>query len=66
MENHIPPNRSPSLYTFGCMSLGSDLGRLDDHIRVARQAMEAGIWFHASPTYHRGFTYMVLRMAFDE
>lgn len=48
------------------MSLGSDLNILDEHIRVARAAMEASIWFHASPTYHRGFTYMVLRMAFDE
>lgn len=57
---------TPSLFTFGCMSLGSDLALLDQHIRVARQAMDAGVWFHASPTYHRGFTYMVLRLAFDE
>ncbi len=57
---------SPSLFTFGCMSLGQDLSRLDDYVRVARTAMAAGVWFHASPTYHRGFTYMVLRLAFDE
>ncbi len=56
----------PSLFTFGCMSLGSSLPDLDEHIRIARAAMDADIWFHASPTYHRGFTYMVLRMAFDE
>lgn len=57
---------SPSLYTFGCMSLGSDLRLLEADIRIARVAMDAGVWFHASPTYNRGFTFMVLRMAFDE
>lgn len=60
------PFRPPSLFTFGCMSLGSDLALLDEHVRIARTAMDADIWFHASPTYNRGFTYMVLRMAFDE
>ncbi len=48
------------------MSLGTHLDRMTDHIRVARTAMDAGVWFHASPTYNRGFTYMILRMAFDE
>jgi len=48
------------------MSLGTHLDRIDAHIKVARTAMDAGVWFHASPTYNRGFTYMVLRMAFDE
>jgi aryl-alcohol dehydrogenase-like predicted oxidoreductase len=57
---------APKLFTFGAMSLGSDLEQLDGHIRIARMAMDAGVWFHASPTYHRGFTYMVLRMAFDD
>jgi len=28
--------------------------------------MEAGVWFHSSPTYNQGFTFMVLRLAFDE
>jgi aryl-alcohol dehydrogenase-like predicted oxidoreductase len=56
---------NPSLFTFGSMSLG-DLPTLDEHIRIARTAMDAGVWFHSSPTYKRGFTYMVLRMAFDE
>jgi len=28
--------------------------------------MEAGVWFHSSPTYNSGFTFMVLRRAFDE
>lgn len=58
--------RPPSLFTFGCMSLGSDLKLLEEHVRIARTAMDADIWFHASPTYNRGFAYMVLRMAFDE
>jgi len=61
-----PIAKPPSLFTFGCMSLGKDLAKLNDHIHVARTAMDAGVWFHASPTYNRGFTYMVLRMAFDE
>ena len=58
------PDLSP--YTFGTMSLGADERRFEEDIRLARRAMEAGVWFHSSPTYHRGFTYMVLRMAFDQ
>jgi aryl-alcohol dehydrogenase-like predicted oxidoreductase len=61
-----PTLKPPTFFTFGCMSLGTDLLKLDEHIRIARTAMDAGVWFHASPTYNRGFTYMVLRMAFDE
>ncbi len=57
---------APSLFTFGCMSLGKDLNKINEDVRVARAAMDAGVWFHASPTYNRGFTYMILRMAFDE
>jgi aryl-alcohol dehydrogenase-like predicted oxidoreductase len=57
---------TPTPYTFGSMSLGSSESGFDADIRIARRAMEAGVWFHSSPTYHRGFTYMVLRMAFDE
>ena len=56
----------PSLYTFGCMSLGTDADRIDEHVALARHAMSAGVWFHASPTYNRGFCFMVLRLAFDE
>ena len=55
-----------SRYTFGSMSLGRSEATLDADIAVARRAMEAGVWFHSSPTYNRGFTYMVLRHAFDE
>lgn len=55
-----------SPYTFGSMSLGRNEETLEQDIPVARRAMEAGVWFHSSPTYNRGFTYMVLRHAFDE
>ena len=59
---------SLSPYTFGCMSLGTELAmnRISEDVRVARKAMEAGIWFHCSPTYSRGFSFMILRMAFDQ
>ncbi len=56
----------PSPYTFGSMSLGGDLNHLSRDIAVARQAMEAGVWIHSSPTYSRGFAFMALRLAFDE
>ncbi len=57
-----------SPYTFGCMSLGMNVeqGRIAEDVAVARQAMDAGIWFHCSPTYSRGFCFMILRMAFDQ
>ncbi|WP_269524985.1 hypothetical protein [Coraliomargarita parva] len=58
------PELSP--FTFGSMSLGQEPLDLKSDIAVARQAMDAGVWFHSSPTYNKGFTYMVLRMAFDE
>lgn len=57
---------APTCYTFGSMSLGAELDHLAQDIRTVRLAMKAGVWFHSSPTYHRGFTYMVLRMAFDQ
>ena len=53
-------------YTFGTMSLGRNPADVAGDLAVARRAMEAGIWFHSSPTYNQGFTFMVLRMAFDE
>jgi len=46
------------------MSLGSDQAKIEDHVHIARTAMDAAVWFHASPTYNCGFTYMILRMAF--
>jgi len=61
--NH--PLNSPTPYTFGSMSLGKNPADVADDLAVARRAMEAGVWFHSSPTYNQGFTYMVLRQAFD-
>jgi aryl-alcohol dehydrogenase-like predicted oxidoreductase len=52
-------------YTFGSMSLGRNPADISNDLAVARRAMEAGVWFHSSPTYNQGFTYMVLRLAFD-
>lgn len=59
----IPPF---SRYTFGSMSLGKNPADITNDLKVARRAMEAGGWIHSSPTYNNGFTFMVLRLAFDE
>ena len=40
-----------SHYTFGTMSLGRDEGTVPADVRCARLAMDAGVWFHSSPTY---------------
>lgn len=53
-------------YTFGSMSLGRNPADIAQDLAVVRRAMEAGVWFHSSPTYNSGFTFMVLRLAFDE
>ena len=53
-------------YTFGSMSLGRNPADIAQDLIVARRAMDAGVWFHSSPTYNQGFTFMVLRQAFDE
>jgi len=52
-------------YTFGTMSLGRKPVDIAQDLDVTRRAMEAGVWFHSSPTYNQGFTFMVLRTAFD-
>ncbi|MDX2227863.1 MAG: hypothetical protein SFY92_12330, partial [Verrucomicrobiae bacterium] len=54
-----------SPYTFGTMSLGRNPADISNDLAVARRAMESGVWFHSSPTYNNGFTFMVLRQAFD-
>src|ERR1700689_5526200 len=55
-----------SSYPFGTMSLGRNPAEVAQDLVVARRALEAGVWFHSSPTYNNGFTFMVLRQAFDE
>lgn len=57
---------SLSLFTFGSMSLGRNPADITSDLAVARRAIESGVWFHSSPTYNQGFTFMVLRLAFDE
>jgi aryl-alcohol dehydrogenase-like predicted oxidoreductase len=56
----------PSLtrYTFGSMSLGHGDDAAD--VKVARAAMDAGVWFHSSADYAGGGTYRVLKKAFAE
>lgn len=48
------------------MSLGRNPADITADLAVARRAIESGVWFHSSPTYNQGFTFMVLRLAFDE
>jgi aryl-alcohol dehydrogenase-like predicted oxidoreductase len=55
-----------SLFTFGSMSLGRKPEDVTQDLVVARRARDAGVWFHSSPTYNNGFTFMVLRQLFDE
>jgi len=59
------PAPLPRLYTFGSMSLGKDPVFPEADLTLVRRAMETGIWFHSSRTYNNGFTFMILRMAFD-
>lgn len=53
-----------SPYVYGTGRLGDEKIPFDDRVRVARVAMDAGIWFHTSHTY--GQTLSVLRAAFDQ
>jgi aryl-alcohol dehydrogenase-like predicted oxidoreductase len=56
------PDLSP--YVYGTGRLGDEKIPFDDRVRVARAAMDGGIWFHTSHTY--GQTLSVLRAAFDQ
>lgn len=53
-----------SPYVYGTTRLGDDKIPFDDRVKVARAAMDAGIWFHTSHTY--GDALKVLRTAFDQ
>jgi len=53
-----------SSYVYGTTRLGDDKIPFADRVKVARAAMETGIWFHTSHTY--GDALKVLRAAFDE
>lgn len=53
-------------YTFGCMSLGKDPAHPEADVALVRKAMDTGISFHGSRTYNNGFSFMILRLAFDQ
>jgi predicted aldo/keto reductase-like oxidoreductase len=51
-------------YIYGTTRLGDSQIPFNDRVRMARVAMDAGIWFHTSHTY--GNALEVLRAAFDQ
>lgn len=53
-----------SPYIYGTTRLGDEKIPFDDRVRVARLAMESGVWFHTSHSY--GNALQVLRAAFDQ
>ena len=53
-----------SPYVYGTGRLGDNQIPVDDRVRVARAAIDAGVWFHTSHTY--GDTLSILRAAFDQ
>jgi predicted aldo/keto reductase-like oxidoreductase len=65
-----PTANSPALLTditpfvYGTTRLGDDKIPFAGRVRVARAAMDAGVWFHTSHTYNTAL--QVLRAAFDE
>lgn len=53
-----------SRYVYGTTRLGDAKIPFDDRVRIARAAMNAGVWFHTSHTY--GNALEVLKTAFDQ
>jgi aryl-alcohol dehydrogenase-like predicted oxidoreductase len=53
-----------SKYIYGTTRLGDESIALADRVKIARAAMDAGVWFHTSHQY--GNALEVLRKAFDE
>ncbi len=53
-----------SPYIYGTTRLGDDKIPFTERIRIARAAMDAGVWFHTSHTY--GNALEILRLAFDQ
>lgn len=51
-------------YIYGTTRLGDEQLPLNDRVKIARAAMDAGVWFHTSHTY--GNALEVLRTAFDQ
>jgi predicted aldo/keto reductase-like oxidoreductase len=53
-----------SKYIYGTTRLGDDKIPLQERVKIARLAMNSGVWFHTSHNY--GDALKVLRIAFDE
>lgn len=53
-----------SPYVYGTTRLGDDRIPFTERVKVARAAIDSGVWFHTSHTY--GDALKVLRTAFDE
>lgn len=53
-----------SPYVYGTTRLGDARIPFADRVKIARAAMDAGVWFHTSHTY--GDALQVLRAAFDQ
>lgn len=69
MASMNKPNQSTLLtdltpYIYGTTRLGDDKIPFSERIKMARTAMETGVWFHASNQYNNA--HQVLRAAFDE
>lgn len=60
-ENTLP---ALSPYIYGTTRLGDEQIPFEMRVKIARAAMDAGIWFHTSHTY--GDALKVLRAAFDQ
>lgn len=63
LRQSLPPL---SRFTFGTGRLEGGEGDFANHVKVARAAMEAGVWFHSSSDYGKGGVFKVLRTAFAE
>ena len=53
-----------SPYVYGTTRLGDEKIPFEERVKVARTAMDAGVWFHTSHTY--GSAEQVLKTAFDQ
>jgi predicted aldo/keto reductase-like oxidoreductase len=53
-----------SPYIYGTTRLGHDDIPFDERVKIARLAMESGVWFHTSRQYNEALE--VLRVAFDQ
>jgi aryl-alcohol dehydrogenase-like predicted oxidoreductase len=61
-RSELPPDLSN--YVYGTTRLGDAKIELAERVKIARLAMDAGVWFHTSDAY--GNALEVLRAAFDQ